>query len=1461
MPNRSSLLIGVSEYRDPSHNLDVVSGDIEELETVFSDADYAVDVPLREHEGRTSSADILHAVEAYANRVTAETVVIYLSGHGLTYSNTDYLVPGDASVNRSNPTRFLVSVNEIVAAFEETRRLKHIVVFFDACRSGIEPNTKSRQYVRQWEPDKIHELSNRQTVYIFGCKQGKESFHNGKYSYLSRVLADVFRERSASTLGEVKDALHAKLAQLDGGRQEIRLLTESGGTSDPLNDIILLPDASGRRSEPAEADPWSRAVQSSRLWPEANDDEEVEIIESFRAHAARIAEVSRTIWDRSVDSLPQDPWWDEDFPVRVASRIRTFSGGRHGAELNAAEVGLLLTAPFVREARIASATAAFSDVDPYNVRAKEQPSELRNRLEATHRAHDRFRRRAVALGESDREDEEHAIAAWLLHQRVRTLPDVWNARSNLWEVDGTETCLPFNVIEQMDQLDPEGLVSEAFTRDRIDALSRWVGGDVTRLEHSGDDVHHALNQSISISSIDDPHPISIRATVLAATLSLSGRLAIDVRTLSDVIVEHIGVARSVTPETVVSTAVQVSWYNETREFVLGGTCPHPAIDLALRDHADDANRLLDDVTRYVDNQRFGLGELHPLPRRFDARRLAAKKGDDGTPEYDTPHLRFHLDPNEVQQLLMGKQLYGDPELAIRELYQNALDACRYRKARTEYLERTSEAQYDWEGRITFKQGVDEDGRAYIECTDNGVGMGRRELEEAFAKAGSRYHDLPSFVEEQAEWQQLDPPIELYPNSQFGIGVFSYFMLADELEIETCRMKRDGTLAEPLRIDVTGSGSLFHVRPAAEPASESGTRIRLYLRQNLEEDLGKPVSCVETLRDLLWVAEFETVAVSGETSERWLPNALKVQRLPLQGRWSRSPGKTDLPIIPLQTSEEQWLVKVAPNEELDGKRFHATRDSTTLEPLSALLPQGRLLADGIVTDKTVPGRIVNLTLRHRPRLSVDRLKILGYDRSFVNSLMSTVAPAVLNSENWATMNWLWAFGAQYSEVANHLQRVLRERSPSLQINTGRSITPHTCDLNRVGCFPIDQLLWFKGEGVGYYLQGIPDSICAARIRTHLTESLSKNLGIRRFEHPSPVPAYLAHVLSRKYRDGSLIDIVNRVNGVRLAMAMHGLVFIPYERYFNDGEGIAAALLRCEESIGVDCTQIENLSVKRLSEIDFTLNDCEILSDHFGGKEPLSRKLNGFHIVTAAHRLDLSIDYIEERLQYLREPLGLDLSDINFDQLRDVVCNDSVEQLLSSTRVYTILHRRSICLGDLIQATKLDERPLESALEGVYTSLSTVSEPLGIDISRLEGKDVGLLYHELKGVAYDYLRRGVGMRGFPESLTGVHFLNAARKLGKDPVQLASDIRKIVLRGGYKNFDFKTDGLNEIHIPDRYLRFLSEGMEGDPPHLESLSTDRLVMMAWFFEEHVSEILKTLKPLEKYRFTLPELDEDGYA
>ncbi|MFD9738884.1 hypothetical protein [Umezawaea sp. NPDC059074] len=171
------------------------------------------------------------------------------------------------------------------------------------------------------------------------------------------------------------------------------------------------------------------------------------------------------------------------------------------------------------------------------------------------------------------------------------------------------------------------------------------------------------------------------------------------------------------------------------------------------------------------------------------------------------------------------------------------------------------ATYSYEGRISFEQGVDDEGRAYLDCHDNGIGMGDAELRGVFSKAGDRFPEQADFRLEQEAWETLDPPVKLFPNSRFGIGVLSYFMLADEILVTTCRLGLDGSPGPVLDAVIHGPGHLFRVRRVAD-CGEPGARVRPYLKRSDEW------SSVEVVRRLLGITQFDTTADDHAGRARW-----------------------------------------------------------------------------------------------------------------------------------------------------------------------------------------------------------------------------------------------------------------------------------------------------------------------------------------------------------------------------------------------------------------------------------------------------------------------------------------------------------------------------------------------------------------------------------------------------------------
>lgn len=149
-----------------------------------------------------------------------------------------------------------------------------------------------------------------------------------------------------------------------------------------------------------------------------------------------------------------------------------------------------------------------------------------------------------------------------------------------------------------------------------------------------------------------------------------------------------------------------------------------------------------------------------------------------------------IDQANILKLLTGVKLYNNPLACLRELYQNALDACRRRLySRDTTIERCS---------ITFgtkrtKEGV------FLYCQDNGVGMDEYIIENYLLRIGTSYYKSDDFMQERKVMIKDFSPI-----SQFGIGIVSCFMIASRIEVITKSVKPESKAIKFCINDVTGN---------------------------------------------------------------------------------------------------------------------------------------------------------------------------------------------------------------------------------------------------------------------------------------------------------------------------------------------------------------------------------------------------------------------------------------------------------------------------------------------------------------------------------------------------------------------------------------------------------------------------------------------------------------------------------
>ncbi|MER7763154.1 caspase family protein [Streptomyces sp. NPDC097619] len=982
--DRRALLIGVPEVPAAAGtfpSLDrAVPADLRLLETALTEAGFTVDTRL----GTGRSATAVALTEAARAVPEGGLLLLYFSGHGVRLGDVDHLVPADALAPADG--EWTTAHRESLLPADIGTHLADcragtVLWIIDACRDAL-PGEEAAFGSRI-----AHGPPHGGFAVLTACGIGQTAGSTAEGSHFTRALAEALSPLSPPrTVEEVFDATGRPTARLSRGTQ--RVGTHYAHDHEQRTRTTLL--CEGRDLAPA----WRDAVDHEALWALA-DPSQGSAAARVRSLLPDLAEDCARRVHLARRRLP-DPWADEDHPVRVLTRElpRLLPAG----SLAPAEVAALAAAVLLREAAWADRLAQAAEAAPLETGRRADAAPQRRHLEQIHTQYAHLARKVPHSPD---------VALWLVHR---------------WIADRLDT--------EDDPLGPDAAASFAARLLGLPAspptngpAAGAQGGAaefariLTALALSvGQETPTALTSGAGIARVSLPEGVQeVRQRPLALALGLAGLLAVDVRTLPEVIAEHLAAADRITPpEVVAAVRGAVQWQTEQGErpggdaggtFHLYARCPHQAVHAALQELADRADRACGHAARLREEATVRESRLlAALPVRVTSRDLAPELVD-GREAYEVPLLRFQLAQTEVRELLMGRQLYGNPALALRELYQNALDACRYRAMRHRYLDHQGRPAAPWEGRILIRQGEDERGR-YVECVDNGVGMGLEQLTGTFTRAGSRFETSRAFRKEQAAWLRADPSFRLYPNSRFGIGVFSYFMLADEMTLTTRATGPDGLPApEALSVEIPSSGSLFRIHHDAEPGAlpAGGTRVRLYLRKDPElADL----DCAKELREVLKVSDFHVEARSGKERALWRPGVLGAI------------GSTEY---------GDWL------EAVPGTVWWTSGD-------------GAVLCDGITTDRTTHGYVLNLAGEHAGVLSVSRNELLARDEEWVTDRLRAGA---VHLPGWPSlcMEWLWSLEDAELDVALALRPVLHGQGLEVRCRrTGREV-------------PLDELGWF------------------------------------------------------------------------------------------------------------------------------------------------------------------------------------------------------------------------------------------------------------------------------------------------------------------------------------------------------------------------------------------------------------------
>nr|WP_268744356.1 caspase family protein [Streptomyces argyrophyllae] len=1054
-----ALLVGVDQYRDHSfRSMPFITTELRVLAEALETAGY--------QEAEVLEAGELHAqaiedeIERFVRKAApGDHLLLVLSGHGFHSDGVDYLVTGPARLDslrfksRCLPVEFGAFLRESDAA--------QLVVAVDACRDPFETFTKSVGDGSAWSKgatgyEDYDDPGRPRYAHVYACARyatagfgyavdasaeghAPETDEATGFSYFTRALTEIARDTDApgslDALEPLLDERVRDIARSDRRRSDqcvqINFATGRDG-------LLLFPHHGGEEGRPAEDHPWQHLAAEHEAWRRVRPGNLTETERDTAVAQVRDAVVRLVgLWGRATDDADAwlaaygDIWRPADSESRMGTCVETMLRGAVGPapDLSLTEAALLVLAPFLYTAFGTRLAHLSRDIRPWTL-ADGVPAgdscgfATRGAFERYCGAHQALRDRERRARERGRDDEARAVAWWLARQWLLRLPGSRDAvvRSGL---AGLETP------PDGDEFGPV-LVRQVLTPARLRRLTDLIGLDLEQAPPPEPDTvaaQHAAEHMVNWDKV-------------STLLTVAHHMAVDPVLLPSLVAEHLGISDPVDGTAFREALRRLTWQPDGPRRVLSAECPHQAVELALRQHTDALDRTIRAVQGRADSRwATALG----VPAGFGASKVTPAAGDDGRVRYEAADIRFRLDGDRVRDLLMGEQLYHDRALALRELYQNALDACRYRKARTELWNRRNPSEHDdWQGRIVFTQGV-EDGRPYIECHDNGIGMGRHELRRLFAFAGSRFVEEREFLAEWAEWEREGIPF--HPNSRFGVGVLSYFMLADEIRVTTSRLGNDMRTGERLVVHIDGPGALFRIR-SDRAMLRSGTKVRLYLRRPDDD-----ISCGEVLRRQLWVSDFSVrVEEDGKEPLRW------------------EPGKLSAYVGPDSSDEPAWAWRSG-----DGEPIAAEDAGDGVWWCSG---RGAVLADGLWAGEGRFGVVVNLTAEHAPRLSVNRGAMLDDHEEHVRALLTSKIPylfaeggRVLSLEwlhalvlgGWPTGNRRLPVGTkpagQQGWLADRIaeQAVTRGHQFSFRTVNGEVIT---ADTTAVGCCPADQ--WWVGR---------------------------------------------------------------------------------------------------------------------------------------------------------------------------------------------------------------------------------------------------------------------------------------------------------------------------------------------------------------------------------------------------------------
>lgn len=262
--------------------------------------------------------------------------------------------------------------------------------------------------------------------------------------------------------------------------------------------------------------------------------------------------------------------------------------------------------------------------------------------------------------------------------------------------------------------------------------------------------------------------------------------------------------------------------------------PDVATFLGVRD-------LLAGLQAELDASWAALGEVYGLHERdglnrlgITIRRVRSNLDDPvfrSSLRYVPERLSFQTAGPEVLNLLVGPLYSQQPEIGIRELLQNAVDAvreldayCAHHGVDKQRLDLPSQ-----EAEVLISIDEEPDGGAWATVSDRGIGMTSETVRNYFLRAGASFRNSEAW---QKEFLDSEDRSTVLRSGRFGVGALAAFLLGPEIEVTTRHVSQPEGIRFIARIHTDPIEIRRHHRPI-------GTTVRIRLTPEAAKRLLDP----------------------------------------------------------------------------------------------------------------------------------------------------------------------------------------------------------------------------------------------------------------------------------------------------------------------------------------------------------------------------------------------------------------------------------------------------------------------------------------------------------------------------------------------------------------------------------------------------------------------------------------------